>query len=250
MRQRLAIFLLLSFFAAAAAQAQQREYIIVVGGPSLHIWEQYKGPIAHDHWWANFVHSARVRTEQLRAQLGPDAMITWLVYKPGYVDRGKQEKQDLIANINSVRDKFHLNLVYFDRGGDVINYLNNGRPREQIKISGFEFFGHSNKACFLFDYSNVVDSASKAWMHETESEENRSARLYARRLREKLGLPHRREHEQTVARCDRHEDVGRDRQDRLLDRRAARALVGRWQMGLLGSSPGTTASSGIVSDWE
>jgi hypothetical protein len=169
MRQRLALFLFFCVFAGSPALAQpQREYIIVVGGPSLHVWEQYKGPIAHDHWWANFVHSARVRTEQLRMQLGPDAMITWLVYKPGYVDRGKQENQDLIANINSVRDKFHLNLVYFDRGGDVINYLNSGHPRDQVKISGFEYFGHSNKACFLFDYSNVVDSASKAWMHETD----------------------------------------------------------------------------------
>ena len=109
---------------------------MLVGGPSLHIWEQYKGPIAHDHWWANFVHAARVRTEQLRVQLGPNAMITWLVYKPGYIDRGRQEKQDLISNINSVRDKFHLNLVYFDHGSDVINYLNNGQPRDQLKISG------------------------------------------------------------------------------------------------------------------
>ena len=106
-----------------------------------HVWERYKGPIAHDHWWANFVRSGRIRTEQLRAQLGPDALITWLVYRPGYVDRGRQEKRDLIANINSVRDKFHLNLVYFDRGGAVIDYLNNGRPRDQVKISGLEFFG-------------------------------------------------------------------------------------------------------------
>jgi hypothetical protein len=167
MKQRLALLILLAFFAAASAQAQQREYIVLVGGPSLHQWEQYKAQ-PHDHWWANFVHSARVRTEQLRAQLGPDAMITWLVYKPGYIDRGQQEHQDLIANINSVRDKFNLKLVYFDRGGDVINYLNNGMPRDQVKISGLEFFGHSNKACFLFDYSNVVDSASKSWLHETE----------------------------------------------------------------------------------
>ncbi|HXA09934.1 MAG TPA: hypothetical protein VNW28_08115, partial [Chthoniobacterales bacterium] len=77
MKQRLAILFLCSAFCAATAQAAEREYIVVVGGPSLHIWEQYKGPVAHDHWWANFVHSARVRTEQLRAQLGPDAMITW-----------------------------------------------------------------------------------------------------------------------------------------------------------------------------
>src|SRR2546423_13961713 len=168
MKQRLAIFSLFCALVATTAQAQQREYIIVVGGPSLHQWEQYKGPIAHDHWWANFVHSARVRTEELRAQLGPNAMITWLVYKPGYVDRGRQEHQDLIANINSVRDKFRLNLIYFERGGDVIKYMNSGQPRDEIKISGFEYFGHSNRACFMFDYSNVVDSASKSWLHESE----------------------------------------------------------------------------------
>ena len=94
--------------------------------------------------------------------------ITWLVYKPGYVDRGEQEHQNLLANIESVRDKLHLNLVYFSRGGDVIDYLNNGQPRDRVKVAGFEYFGHSNRACFLFDYSNIVDSASKSWLHESE----------------------------------------------------------------------------------
>jgi hypothetical protein len=165
MKSRFALLFL--FLAVCGAQAQQAEYIIVVGGPSLHQWEQYK-PQPHDHWWANFVHSARVRTQQLMVQNPPGTLMTWLVYKPGYVERGKQEKQDLISHINSVRDKYHLNLIYFDRGGDVIDYLNQGLPRNQVKIIGFEFFGHSNKACFLFDYSNVVESASKAWMHESE----------------------------------------------------------------------------------
>ena len=167
--KRLPLLLLsiLLVFAGSARAAVPSEYIILIGGPSLHQWEQDKAQ-PHDHWWANFVHASRVRTEQLRAQLGPDAMITWLVYKPGYVDRGLQEKQDLIGNINSVRDKFHLNLVYFREGAEVINYLNAGQNRAQLKIGGFEYFGHSNKACFLFDYSNVIDSSSKSWMHESE----------------------------------------------------------------------------------
>jgi hypothetical protein len=50
----------------------------------------------------------------------------------------------------------------------VIDYLNNGQPRSQIKVAGFEFFGHSNRACFMFDYSNVVDSSSKSWLHESD----------------------------------------------------------------------------------
>ncbi len=141
--------------------------MIVVGGPSLFQWEKYKAQ-PHDHWWANFVHSARVRTEELRGEIGPDAMITWLVYGQGYKDRSPQEKQDLISNIDSVRDKFHLNLVFFRNGDEVINYLNSGQNRQQLKVSGFEYFGHSNRACFLFDYSSNVDSASKSWLHESE----------------------------------------------------------------------------------
>src|SRR3982750_265500 len=126
MKSRLALLILLTAFVSAAAQAQQREYIILVGGPSLKQWEQYKAQ-PHDHWWANFVRAARLRTEKLRDGLGPNAPITWLIYKQGYLDRQPQENQDLIALIESVRDKFNINLVWFKNGVDVINYLNNGR---------------------------------------------------------------------------------------------------------------------------
>ena len=131
----------------------------------MYQWEKYK-VYPHDHWWANFVRAARLRTEQVRAQLGPDAKITWLVYKQGYVDRAKQENQDLIGLIDSVREKFNLNLVWFHAGSEVTDYLNNGR--DQMKIAGFEYFGHSNRACFMFDYSNNIDSACKSWLHEDE----------------------------------------------------------------------------------
>ena len=150
-----------------AAAHPPGEWIVVVGGPSLHQWEQYKA-YPHDHWWANFVHAARLRTEQLRTGLGPDAKITWLVYKQGYLDRAAQEHQDLISFIDSVADKFNLNLIYFQSGDEVINYLNNGPGRDRLKVVGFEYFGHSNRACFMFDYSNLLDSASKSWLHENE----------------------------------------------------------------------------------
>jgi len=160
--------LLLLFCATAAFAQQQTEYIILTGGPSLIEWEKYKAA-PHDNWWGNFVRASRVRIEELRKQLGPDAKITWLVYKPAYVRRAqRQDHTDLIGNIVSVRDKYGLNLVFFDSPDDVINYLNNGQPRSQVKISGFEFYGHSNRACFMFDYSNEIDSASKAWLHETD----------------------------------------------------------------------------------
>src|SRR5438876_11187397 len=121
---------ILAWEAKAAATFPQGEWVIVVGGPSMHQWEQYKAQ-PHDHWWANFVHAARLRTEQLRDGLGPDAPITWLVYKQGYLDRAEQEHQDLIGLIESVRDRFNLKLVWFHAGSEVINYLNAGPLRDR-----------------------------------------------------------------------------------------------------------------------
>ena len=42
------------------------------------------------------------------------------------------------------------------------------RHGDRVKIANLEFFGHSNKACLMFDYSNMIDSGSKAWLHEKE----------------------------------------------------------------------------------
>ena len=133
--------------AAATANVPQGEWIIVVGGVSMHQWEQYKAQ-PHDHWWANFVHAARIRTEQLRAQLGPNALITWLVYKPGYIERSKQDGADLIANINSVRDAYNLHLVYFDNGSQVINYLKSEQPAHGAKHRRLRIFRAFEQSVF------------------------------------------------------------------------------------------------------
>ncbi len=102
--RRFSLLLLVLLVMTGSAFAANGEYIVVVGGPSLYQWEKYK-LYPHDHWWANFCRAARLRTEQLRGYFGPDQQITWLVYKQGYLDRAKQEHQDLIALIDSVRDK-------------------------------------------------------------------------------------------------------------------------------------------------
>ena len=161
--------LVVALFAAPALRAQaDREYILVSGGPSLIEWEKFKA-VPHDRWWGNFIRPARVRIEDIRRQYGPTARITWLVYKPSYVRRSeRQDHADLISNILSVRDKYGVNLVWIGGGGDVINYLNGGLPRDQVKIANFEYFGHSNSRCFMFDYSNEIDSGSKAWLHEDD----------------------------------------------------------------------------------
>src|SRR2546423_15684050 len=98
----LTVLFLASVLGARADNIPKGEWIILVGGPSLKQWEQYKAQ-PHDHWWANFIRAARLRTEQLREGLGPNAPITWLVYKQGYLDRAPQEHQDLIGFIETVR---------------------------------------------------------------------------------------------------------------------------------------------------
>ena len=168
MRRFVLLFVaLLAFFCRPAlAVDTAREYVILTGGVSLWQWEKYKAE-PHDSWWANFVRASRIRIQQIMEQ-DPNAQLTWLVYRPAYIVRSKQENNDLIAHIESVRDAFHIKLIFFDKAQTVIDYLNSGQPRDQVKICDFEYFGHSNKACFMFDYSNNLDSASKCWLHEDD----------------------------------------------------------------------------------
>jgi hypothetical protein len=170
MKHRAVLVLLLICVALGSARASenyQRECVVITGGCSLYEWEKFKAQ-PHDHWWANFVHASRVRFDQMRQQYGPDAKITWLVYRTAYEKRSKQEGRDLISMIESVRDAEHLNLVWFTKASELVDYLNYGQDRNQVKIGDLEYFGHSNKCCFMFDYSCEMDSASKCWLHETE----------------------------------------------------------------------------------
>ena len=162
----LALFLMVGVLTAKAEV--EREYILVSGGPSLHEWEKFKAE-PHDRWWGNFIRAARVRIQEIQSKLGQGATITWLVHKPSYLRRAsRQDKQDLIANIVSVRDKYGVKLVWFDEGDELIEYLNAGQPRDRVKIANFEYYGHSNRACWMFDYSNEIDSGSKSWLHEND----------------------------------------------------------------------------------
>ena len=143
------------------------EYLILSGGPSLIKWEHWKTQ-PHDLWWMNFIRAARIRIQELLDQGVPADQITWLVYSNGYRTRSSQESQNLIANITSEREACKVKLKFFDRASEVFNYLNRGKPRDQVKIADFEYFGHSNKACWMFDYSNHIDSASKVWIHQND----------------------------------------------------------------------------------
>src|SRR5690242_6437320 len=143
------------------------EHIVVTGGVSLWEWEKFKIE-PHDHWWLNFVRASRLRIEQLRQEYGPSARITWLVFEPAYRRRQKQESENLFGVIDSVRNKYGVRLMYFQRTDQLCDYLNRGQDRNGLKIASFDYFGHSNRACFMFDYSNQIGSASKSWLHDTE----------------------------------------------------------------------------------
>jgi len=168
------VILALAFLALAPAQLHAQgqepkepgEYIIVSGGVSLWVWEKWKAQ-PHDNWWMNFVRASRIRIQELKTA-NPNQQITWLVFRPSYVTRGAQDSRDYLSLITSVRDAYGVKLMWFDRTSQLINYLNQGQNRAAVKINGFEYFGHSNKACLLFDYSNIVDSASKVWLHEKD----------------------------------------------------------------------------------
>jgi hypothetical protein len=160
------------FGGRSSGSQAQGEHIIISGGPALRKWELLRRkPDQHDKWWGNFIRSARIRMVEL-IKKNPSASITWMVYRPGYAARGTEEGQSRISDIESVpemfaRDYKHpIKLIWFDDGQDVINYIN--RHGGGNKIAGFEYFGHSNRHAFMFDYSSHISGASRAWIHEND----------------------------------------------------------------------------------
>lgn len=170
----LLLFFVMLATGAGSASAQQRnfageEYVILSGGPSLRGWEEYRVPKdQHDRYWGNFIRSARIRIDQLRRINGDAQPITWLVYRPAYETRQREdsvrrpEYSCTTAEITQLATERKVNLVWFNNTNFLINYLNNRGGR---KMSGFEFYGHSNKYCFLFDYSNDILGASTCYLH-------------------------------------------------------------------------------------
>jgi len=145
------------------------EYIIVSGGPSLMANESFRREAhRHDQWWGNFIRTARFRIEQLQKASNGAVNITWLVYRPGYETRQAEDGKPHLANIESVRDKYKIRLVWFNSTDELIQYINAGQNRSSVKVSGFEYFGHSNKFCFVFDYSNHILGASQAFLHQSD----------------------------------------------------------------------------------
>jgi hypothetical protein len=164
MRSFLAL-LVLTVLGTFQASAQDREDIVLTGGCALRFMEHGKGDVSHDVYWFNFVDASVIRLKELRDQAKPDTLVTWLIYRPAYAARSQEMGLDLISQLEQKAKNLGVRLVFFNSQAELVAYLNKGLDREKIKIADFDYFGHSNKACFLFDYSNTIDTMSVAWLH-------------------------------------------------------------------------------------
>lgn len=159
LRKLFAAYILFSGFASA-------DHMIVTGGPALRKWENYRVPQdQHDRWWANFVRASTLRMAEIRQAYGSDAAIVWLVYRPGYQLRGREDGKPYTTWIAEQAAKRRVSLVWFDSSGSFLNQLNS-RPRGSVNT--FDYFGHSNRHCFMFDYGCDILAASTAWLHEND----------------------------------------------------------------------------------
>lgn len=147
-------------------QAGQAEHVIVCGGPALRKWENYRvEDDQHDRWWGNFVRASTLRMAEIRLAYGKDAPLVWLVYRPGFEARGREDGKPYTAWIAEQATKRKATLIWFNSGGDYISKINS-RPRGSVQT--FDYFGHSNKYAFMFDYGSEIMAVSNAWLHERD----------------------------------------------------------------------------------
>ena len=155
----LALFMLI-------ARGHAGDHIVVTGGPTLRKWENYRvTEDQHDRWWANFVRASTLRIAEIRLAYGSDAPITWMVYQPSYQARGREDGKPYTSWIAEQAAKRRVSLVWFSSSNNFISLLNS-RPRGSVQ--SFDFFGHSNKYAFMFDYGNEIMAVSTQWLHEDD----------------------------------------------------------------------------------
>ena len=142
------------------------DHVIVTGGPTLRQWENLRVPEdQHDRWWANFVRASTLRMAEVRKAYGSDAPLVWMVYQPAYQARGREDGKPYTTWIAEQAAKRRATLIWFDSSAGFLKALNS-RPRGSIQT--FDFFGHSNRYAFMFDYGSDIMAVSTAWLHERD----------------------------------------------------------------------------------
>lgn len=142
------------------------DHVIVTGGPALRKWEDLRvKEDRHDRWWANFIRASTIRMDLLAKDSDFKGRIIWMVYKPGYQDRGAEDGKPYTAWIQNLATKRKAKLIWFSSGEDYIRKFN-ALPKGSVKA--YDFFGHSNKYAFMFEYGSDIIAASTAWLHQNE----------------------------------------------------------------------------------
>lgn len=159
MRSILLAFIALITFASA-------EHVILAGGPSLRKWEDLRVPRdQHDRWWANFIRASTLRMVEIRQAYGSDASIVWMVHRPSYQARGREDGKPYTTWIADLARARNVSLVWIDNSANIISSLN-ARPRGSVQT--FDYFGHSNRHCFMLDYGSEIMAACTTWLHERD----------------------------------------------------------------------------------
>lgn len=157
---------LLILLAVCLAPFAQADHVILTGGPALRKWEDLRVERdRHDRWWANFIRASTIRMDELRKAYGPGARIVWIVYRDGYQSRAREDGDPYTTWITGQATKRNVNLRWFSSNGQLISALNS-LPRGSVNT--FDFFGHSNKYCFMLDYGNEIMAASTVWLHQDD----------------------------------------------------------------------------------
>jgi hypothetical protein len=157
-------FLVLYLLLSLGVPIFAKEHVILCGGPASRKWENLRVQRdRHDRWWANFVRASTMCMDELRKSYGSGASITWIVYKNGYITRGREDGKPYTTWIAEQATKRKAKLVWINSGGEAISAINRQRD-----IITFDFFGHSNRHCFMLDYGSDVMAVSQAWIHERD----------------------------------------------------------------------------------
>ena len=138
---------------------QAHDVVLISGGPALRSFEKFK-KASHDKYWGNFIDSALTRAEELKKDLKPGDEIVWLVFRPSYTSRTAEDQSDYLKILEERGAKIGISPTYFDNKTQLFTLLRRDGSKEKPKISRLEYFGHSNKKCWMFDYSNRVDGGA------------------------------------------------------------------------------------------
>jgi hypothetical protein len=142
------------------------DHVIVAGGPALRKWEDLRiKEDQHDRWWANFIRASTLRMVEIRKAYGSNAPLVWIVYQPSYQARSKEDGKPYPTWISEVAAERKAKLIWFNDSASFIRAMNS-RPKGSIQT--FDFFGHSNRHAFMFEYGADIMAASTAWLHERD----------------------------------------------------------------------------------